>query len=204
MTWKASRSAFLLTFGLFALTLTAAASPLKWDITLTSTGGQTVSGFLQYDPSQAFNSLNVTDWSFNLDVTNEITTNGVGFGAALNPIGSGGYTLNASNASLSPAQYGSNAFDLLAVNTNASGSTILNQLSFTLTGYPGQLNTGYSAFFIQNEGTNSDGSTKWAGVNFASGSSVLVTPEPSSWVLGTTGVLLLLGVSGWKRRRTAA
>jgi hypothetical protein len=83
---------------LCGFTLAAAASPIKYDVTLTSTGGQTVNGYFDYDSSLP-SYLEITGYSFNMSgLTNEITTNGVAGGVALNAI-----TLDPSDTHFLPA-----------------------------------------------------------------------------------------------------
>jgi hypothetical protein len=170
---------------LCGFTLAAAASPIKYDVTLTSTGGQTVNGYFDYDSSLP-SYLEITGYSFNMSgLTNEITTNGVAGGVALNAI-----TLDPSDTHFSPS---GDPWDLTFANSNDSV-----QLTIAFTGFPGTLDTHYSQFYI----TDQDGGI--AGLNFATGSAVAAVPEPPTGLLTLTGGLLLLAGLTWYERRNLA
>lgn len=159
--------------------LAAVASPIQYAITLTSTGGQTVSGTVTYDSvTQA-----VSQFYFDINVTDEF-----GLGHSTQPV-----ILDNSNAIFQGTA--GNPLDFTFDNQFNDIPTY-SQLTFYFTSLPGNTLANFGQFFVQDNPGD-------AGVNFVSGTAVVATPEPATWALCGTGLLLFGGLLFAERRRAS-
>lgn len=173
------RLALLVPALLGAFALSAFANPIQYAITLNTAGGQVVTGTVTYDA----NTQTVSQWYFDINVTDEF-----GFGHSTQPV----VLTSADGNSIFQGTSG-NPLDF-SFDNQFNNVPTYSQLTFYFTSLPGNTLANFGQFFVQDNPGD-------AGVNFVSGTAVVATPEPATWALCGTGLLLFGGLLYTERRR---
>lgn len=181
-----------------AFALTAAASPIVYNFSATSTNGVTFTGTFDLDGGV------ITTYSFDFSAGKNLDSD-QNNGVLLHPIDStGSYVMDNSNSYMNcNNNCGAGYYNFLANSGSGTAGTGItgSELNLTFVSIPGSLK--FQGYSVLDQNPASGGAVANFTDYFTAGGAALATPEPATWALSLTGGLGLLGAFFWLERRRA-